>query len=266
MDLSIVVVTHRSGHALPGLLSSLGEDARRRLRVVDNGSTDETRGLLAEAGVATIALAENRGFAHAANMGARAAEERWLCFLNPDARPSPTLFEAGVRAVAARNACAAPRLREPDRTIDGRQPGYTRWKLVCDMIETRWSRRLAAVLRRAPGHDDPRWHWPHGGCFFVGREAFLGLGGFDERFFLYMEDVDFGRRFEAAGGRVEAIDETVDHRAAGSSAVSEARHLALLDGGRIRYAEIHYGHRFARLLAAIASPPARLRARLGRAA
>jgi N-acetylglucosaminyl-diphospho-decaprenol L-rhamnosyltransferase len=253
LDLSIVVVTHRSGHALPGLLASLEPDAHRRLRVVDNASTDDTRALLAEAGIPTLALETNRGFAHAANLGAHAAGERWLCFVNPDARVPPKLFEAGLRAVSARiGGCAVPRLREPGRTIEGRQPGYTRWKLVCDMLETSWSRRLAAALRRLPGHDDPRWHWPHGGCFFVERETFLGLGGFDERFFLYMEDVDFGRRLERAGGRVDAIDETVDHQSAGSSAVSEARHRALLEAGRIRYAEIHYGERFARSLSALA--------------
>lgn len=266
MVLSIVVVTHRSAHVLPGLLSSLDRVARRGVHVVDNGSTDETRAVLAEAGVATIALAENRGFAHAANLGARAAAGRWLCFLNPDTRPSPPLFEAGVRALARGGTCAVPRLREPGRTIEGRQPGYTRWKLVCDMIETGISRRLATGLRRVPGHDDPRWHWAHGACLFVSRDAFLRLGGFDERFFLYMEDVDFGRRFEGAGGRVVAIDETVDHDVGGSSAVSEARHRALLDAGRIRYGEIHYGRGFARLLAAIARPPRLVRAGLGRAA
>jgi N-acetylglucosaminyl-diphospho-decaprenol L-rhamnosyltransferase len=266
LDLSIIVVTHESACALPGLLASLDPDERRRIRAVDNASTDQTRALLAEAGIATIALAENRGFARAANVGARGADGRWLCFLNPDARPSPALFAAGLRAVSARAvACAAPRLREPDRTIEGRQAGYTRWKLVCDLVETRWSRTLAAMLRRAPGHDDPRWHWPHGGCFFVERETFLRLGGFDERFFLYMEDVDFGRRFAAAGGRVVTIDETVEHGSGRSSAVTAARHRALLDGGRIRYGEIHYGRHFARLLAAIAPPPARLRARFGRA-
>jgi GT2 family glycosyltransferase len=264
LDLSIVVVTHRSGHALPGLLASLDPGARRLVRAVDNASNDDTRALLAEAGVPTLALDANRGFAHAANLGARAATRGWLCFLNPDARVPPTLFEAGLRAVSARSGgCAAPRLREPGRTIAGRQPGYTRWKLVCDMVETRWSLRLAAALRRLPGHDDHGWHWPHGGCFFVERETFLHLGGFDERFFLYMEDVDFGRRLEAAGGRVAAIDETVDHEGGGSSAVSEARHRALLDAGRVRYAEIHYGGRFARALSVLARRrPARVQALL----
>lgn len=266
MDLTLVVVTHQSEAALGGLLDRLGPELTRRVQAVDNASRDGTLERLAAHRVATLALSRNLGFARAANLAARAATTRWLGFLNPDAAVSAELCEAGLRAVADRpELCAVPRLREPGRVLEGRQPGYTRAKLLADVLEASCGAAgLARALRRLPGHHDHRWYWPHGACFFVARPTFASLGGFDERFFLYMEDVDFGRRLAAAGGGVVAIDETLEHRGAGSTSVAESVRRGLLEAARVRYAEIHYGAAFARTLGLATAAARALRRRLGR--
>ena len=69
-----------------------------------------------------------------------------------------------------------------------------------------------------------------------------------------MEDVDFGRRLCAAGGAVGALERTVAHRGFQGARIPVLRHRVLLDRARVRYAQIHYGRGFARLVASLCAP------------
>jgi GT2 family glycosyltransferase len=267
VDLAIVLVTHESRAVLAPCLDALG-GLVDRVVAVDNASSDGTLELLRSRGVRTLALGENVGFAAAANRGARAASARSLCFLNPDCEADQDLFRAGVAAIAGReDVCAAPRLLERDGVIEGRQPGYGAPKLVFDMVFSNYGDgSICRWLRARASFHDATWCWPHGACFFIPRALFLRLGGFDERFFLYMEDVDLGRRLTAAGARVVPIEREVRHRGASGSRIARRRQLALLNRGRVRYARVHHGPLLALLLAAIALPSEALRAAIRRAA
>lgn len=266
VDLAIVVVTHQSRAALGPCLASLGELVDRVV-AVDNASTDGTLDLLRRHRVRTLALDENVGFAAAANRGARAASARNLCFLNPDCEAEPELFRAGLAAIAGPGErCAVPSLVEPGGAVPGRQPGYGTAKLVFDMLFSNYGDgAVCRWLRGRSGFHDATWSWPHGACLFIPRSLFLAVGGFDERFFLYMEDVDLGRRLAARGVGVVALAREVRHRG-GGAAIAPRRQLALLNRGRIRYARIHHGRLLAGFLAAIALPGEAVRAAIGRAA
>ncbi len=263
MDLTIIIVTHDSAAALAPCLEAIGPALRDRVLVVDNGSADETVSRARAHGVAVIAQAANVGFARAANLAARTSNAATLCFLNPDCVPSPELFAAGAGAVEAGDRrCAVPRfLDEGGHTLAGRQPGYTRLKLLADMIVTNYGETaLWRRIRHASGYDDPAWSWPHGACVFIGRRCFLGLGGFDERFFLYMEDVDLGRRLTSAGGSIHSLDHRLPHHRGQGSTIPRRRRVALLNAGRVRYAALRHGPVFAGLLASIGWPSTALRA------
>jgi GT2 family glycosyltransferase len=166
--------------------------------------------------------------------------------LNPDCLADPGLVAAGVAALRKDpSACAVPDILEGEATVRGRQPGYTRTRLLSDVLEAgRLTRWLAAALRgRRWAHDDS-WAWPHGACFFVRRDRFLAAGGFDPRYFLYMEDVDFGRRFGAAGGTVVALGRTVRHGGSAGAAIDVRLRQRLLLAGRVLYARERYGALF----------------------
>ena len=263
-DFDVIVVTHRSARVLPACLAALGP-LRARVLAVDNASDDGTRELLARHDVATLALDTNTGYAAAANRGARATHAPLLCFLNPDCEAAPEVFAAAHAALAGRDdACAVPHIAESGRVLDGSQPGYSTVKLLWDVLASNYGEGpLCRWLARRPGFDDPTWRWPHGACLFVPRGLFVALGGFDERFFLYMEDVDFGCRLAAHGARIVHLDAEVRHGGHAGASVSHRRQLGLLNRGRARYAELHHGRGLARLLSALAMPSMALRAATG---
>jgi GT2 family glycosyltransferase len=263
-DVDVVLVTHQSAAALPSCLTALGPLAARVV-AVDNASSDGTRAVLRAHGVRTLPLVRNLGFAAAANLGAQATEARILCFLNPDCVAPCAVFAAAHATLAGRDdACAVPRIVERGLALDGRQPGYGRVKLVHDMLRTNYGDGpLCRWLARHTRFHDASWSWPHGACLFIPRTLFRRLGGFDERFFLYMEDVDLGRRLAARGGQVLRLDAEVEHGGAAGSAIPHRRQLMLLNRGRVRYAALHHGRWLAGLLAAVALPSMAARAALG---
>lgn len=260
----VIVVTHRSAHVLSACLAALGP-LRARVVAVDNASDDATRERLAASGVRTIALDANAGYAVAANRGAYATHAPLLCFLNPDCEAGLEVFAAAHAALAGRDdACAVPRIAEPGHVVEGAQPGYSAVKLLHDVIASNYGEGpLCRWLARRPGFDDRAWSWPHGACLFVPRALFTAAGGFDDRFFLYMEDVDLGRRLAARHARIVQLDAEVRHGGYSGARIPQRRQLALLNRGRVRYAELHHGEAFARLLSALAMPSTALRAAFG---
>lgn len=263
-EVDVVVVTHRSAAALPACLATLGP-LRERVLAVDNASDDGTRALLERLGITVLPLDRNVGYAAAANAGARATRAPLLCFLNPDCEADPAVFAAAQDAVAGGDdVCAVPRMLEEGRVVDGRQPGYSAVKLLWDVLASNYGEGpLCRWLARRPGFDDPTWCWPHGACLFVTRALFEDIGGFDDRFFLYMEDVDLGRRLAARGARIVHLDALVRHGGHAGASVAHQRQLGLLNRGRVRYAELHHGRALARLLSGLAMPSMALRAALG---
>jgi GT2 family glycosyltransferase len=257
VDLDVIVVTHQSGAALEECMSGLPEEQRRRFIVVDNASTDDSAQIARSHGARVLVQTDNLGFAQAANVGARCATASFLCFLNPDCVPNAALFEAGVERLRAdEDLCVAPELHEPGGVVvSGCQPGYSVAKLLHDALQSNYrAAKLAAWLRRLPGFDDVTWTWPHGACFFIGRRQFLRLGGFDTRYFLYMEDVDFGHRLWRAGGRVAALNSSLRHRARQGARISRLQRLGHLDAARIRYAALHHGRAAALTVALLSAP------------
>jgi N-acetylglucosaminyl-diphospho-decaprenol L-rhamnosyltransferase len=247
---SVVVVSFESAEALPACLDALARVPSLEVLVVDNASTDGSGALAERRGARLLQSGTNLGFGPAANRGAEAARGEVLCFLNPDCLVGPDAIEAGARALGASpRGCAVPDLLEGTTVVPGRQAGYTRLKILADVLEsgrpTRW---LGALLRRLPGHDDLSWAWPHGACLFVRRDRFLAAGGFDPRYFLYMEDVDFGRRLSADGDEVISLGLAVEHGGGGGSRVGSARRQQLLLAGRLLYARERYGRPFAAAL------------------
>ncbi len=257
MELDVIVVTHQSAAALERCFGGLAVFDRSRFIVVDNASSDGSAEVAREHGARVLVQARNLGFGRAANIGARASTALYLCFLNPDCLPTPELFKAALdRLRAEPTQCLSPNLLEPGGCIvSGRQPGYSVVKLLHDVLITNYRPgRLADTLRRAPGFHVARWYWPHGACFFIARERFLKLGGFDARYFLYMEDVDFGRRLYEAGGSIVALDHRLHHQARHGAHVPNLYRLWHLNIARVRYAAHHHGGLVALTAAALAVP------------
>lgn len=186
-SISIVIVSYNSGHILGECLASLPGGAE--IIVVDNASGDDSASVAERHSVRLIRLAANVGYGSACNVGARAASGAFILFMNPDVRLEPgsldELAEAADRYPGA--AAFAPRLVKPDGTIV-----FQDSSILCPPPHKKSKQRRQPV-------GDCSVESMSGAAMFCRRKAFLGVGGFDERIFLYYEDDDLCRRLRKAG-------------------------------------------------------------------
>jgi GT2 family glycosyltransferase len=202
VTVAILIVNWNSGDLLRDCLESVRRQRRPADRVilVDNGSTDDSlvgaEGLLRD--VQLIRLSSNLGFARANNIAAEAAGGcDGLALLNPDAIAEPGWLEALVGA-AERNptvAAFASQMRfasDPDY-LDGAGDSYhpsgRAWRNGHGMRTSVWPARDEEVFA------------PCAAAALYRREAFEDVGGFDDQYFCYFEDVDLGFRLRLRGHR-----------------------------------------------------------------
>jgi GT2 family glycosyltransferase len=156
-------------------------------------------------GVSVVRNGDNHGFARAVNRGSGLSRGEWVLLLNPDVTV-PDGFLDEVLDAAQRWPAIDPRagvvgfqLRHRDGTRQASAgPFPTLLSTVSGLLLPRGRRkcRHQALSGRASVP------WVTGGCLLVRRDCFTRVGGLDERFFLYYEDVDFCRRARRAGWSV----------------------------------------------------------------
>lgn len=196
---SVVIPTFNGAEHLARCLSALERQELDRFEiiVVDNGSSDGTCEFVRSrfARVRLVELSENHGYAGAANRGAEVARSEYLAFLNNDAEADPGWL-AELVACAERHPRAASIASKVLRMAD---------PTVLDGAGDSMTRALKAFRRGAGEPDDGRYSheeqvFSASGTACLWRTgAFRDLGGFDESFFAYYEDVDLGFRARLAG-------------------------------------------------------------------
>jgi GT2 family glycosyltransferase len=197
--LSVIVVTFNSRDAVAASLPALCEQLRPddELIVVDNASSDGTLDVVGAVAPDAVALPQpaNVGFAAGANAGAREARGELLVFLNPDATPAPG-FAAAIRAPsdAAWSAWMGLVTAEDGRLVNT-NGGVLHFTAIA------WAGEAGVP---SPGTlDGPREvAFLSGACLAVPRAEWERVGGFDDAFFMYQEDVDLSLRLRLAGGRL----------------------------------------------------------------
>jgi N-acetylglucosaminyl-diphospho-decaprenol L-rhamnosyltransferase len=245
-EVQAVVVSYNSEDELRACVEPLTAMPGVSVCVVDSASSDGTLASVADLDLTAIPLAENRGFAHACNAGWRRGSEPYVLFLNPDAtidRDSLDRMVAVAEADAAIGA-VAPRIVEPDGALDYSLRRFPRLRstyaqaLFLHRVFPRapWTDELE---RRASAYDrtgSPEW--ASGACLLVRRTALERLGGLDEGFFLYCEDLDLCRRLRDAGYDIRFEPSAVVVHEGGASAPRSAL-LPVLAASRVRYAQLH---------------------------
>lgn len=221
--MSVVIVTHDSAAEIRGCLSSLrnyGARAGQEVIVVDNASTDGTADLVASEfpEVRLVASTRRRGFAANCNHGARVAQTGTLLFLNPDARVKHGAIDALLDLLSSNEqvAVAGPRLVYPDGRL---QPSARRFPTFLSVLvrrtPLRWVLRnskgerrhlmLDGIDERACLHEPLAVDWLLGAAVAVPNEVYRKLGGMDEGYRLYCEDIDLCWRAWEAGYRVVQV-------------------------------------------------------------
>lgn len=201
---SIVILNYNGGEHYQSCLESLRHldypAERFEVLVIDHASVDGSAAAIRAAfpEVRLVEAGVNLGFAAGCNFGARASNAEFTAFLNNDARVEPGWLRALVDSVDRESGtvCTAAKILD----WEGREVDFVEGHLVFHGFarQTHWRERVG------PGSfQEPRpLLFACGGAMLVDRLVFLDLGGFDERFWMFFEDVDLGWRLWIAGYRV----------------------------------------------------------------
>lgn len=256
MTLDIVIVNWNAGDALASCVESIAQSIRgdvelQRVVVVDNASRDGSADRLSGKGIPlqVIRNTENHGFATACNQGARESQADYILFLNPDTQLFPDSLVVPLEFMEEE---------------ENRQVGIVGVQLIGDNGE------IGRSCARFPdvGHlyvkmlgldrvSPRRFHgfmmedWDHestadvdhvmGAFFLVRRKVFEQLQGFDERFFVYFEDLDFSLRAAQGGWRsVYLTAAQAYHKGCGTTDQAKAIRLFYSLRSRILYVFKHY--------------------------
>ena len=246
--INIVIVNWNSGKQLQSCLESIQNQATPCLRiettVVDNASTDGSETIAERSpGVTLLRTGENLGFGKACNLGAQNGNGEYLLFLNPDAAifpqslckainfmQSPANAKVGICGVQLKDESghvARSCTRFPSALgLVAHALGFDRVFPQLGHFMAEWS------------HDQTR-EVDHviGAFFLVRRSLFEELGGFDERFFVYLEDLDFSYQAHQAGWKTAYLaDAQAFHAGGGTSNQVKARRLFYSLRSRLLYA------------------------------
>jgi len=248
---AVVVVTWNSRDEIGACLGSLARlTVPSEVVVVDNASADGTAALVQATfpAVRVLEPGSNLGFGAASNRGWRATAAPAVLFLNPDTEVDQGAVESllavfdrrpevGIVGPATRDGNGTPQVSfGPDLTP------WSEWRQrrLVRGVEAREEAAIAAL--RAIGSREHEPDWVSGSCLLVRRALLERLGGFDERFFLYEEDVDLCTRARQAGARVLFTPEArVVHHRGRSMGRSGGRAEAEYDRSHLLYYRKHRG-------------------------
>lgn len=211
-EVDVGVVTWNTAELTVGALRRLldtDQGCGFRLLVRDNGSTDGTADAI-RAGVPEAEVdsdERNLGFGAGMNRLMRSGTAPWFLALNPDAWPEPGGLAALVRSGEnmATAAAVAPRLERPDGTLEHSTHPFPslRIALIHALGARRWMapRQLEREMLEGFWDHDRRRRvdWAVGAALLIRRRALEEIGGFDEDYFMYAEDLDWCWRAYEAG-------------------------------------------------------------------
>lgn len=263
IDITTIVVSWNTRDLLARCLASVERELeasglRGEIVVVDNASTDGTAKMVRERfpAASLVALEENRGFAAANNLALARARGAAVLLLNPDAELLPGALDALWRALhaAPHVGMAGALLLNPDGTVQSagyRFPGLTQVLLDFFPIHPRLvGSRLNGRISLGDGLSPVAIDHPLGACMLVRREVVDTVGGMDEGYFLYSEEIDWCRRIARAGWTIVTAPaaRVIHHGGQSTSQVPDAMFLQL-HRSRARYFRRYHSPRFVRAVA-----------------
>ena len=248
----VVVVSFNSRATLRACVEPLARLAEVEVIVVDNASPDQTLTVVADLPIRAIPLTTNAGFAHGCNVGIGCGEAPYVLLLNPDAE----IAEAAIQKLVCvleehpETGAVAPRIVDRNGHLDFSLRRFPRLRSTFAQAvflhrvfpRASWTDELVRDEEEYARPGSPEW--VSGACLLLRRSALEHLGGLDDGFFMYSEDVDLCKRLrdEGFGLRFEPAA-TVVHE--GGASAPRSALLPVLAASKIRYARKHRGRMYA---------------------
>jgi N-acetylglucosaminyl-diphospho-decaprenol L-rhamnosyltransferase len=242
-SVSIVIVNFNTGEYLARCLDTLAAGVaplEYEVIVVDNASTDDSATVVGDHAprAQLIRNALNAGFGRAVNQGVARTRAKLVLLVNPDCELHPGAVALLVDELLVHDDCAVagPDALNPDGSSQGNARGdpnlltglFGRATLLTRAFPhlPRVTRNIVVPSHVPKGATSVEVDWISGACLLLRKAAFEAVGGFDERYFLYWEDADLGRRLRRAGYRIRYVPAAkVVHAIGGSS--TQAQELAI---------------------------------------
>ncbi len=233
MNIGVAIVTYNSENDIAQCVESVIREGVQDIAIIDSASDDHTIQELALLGHPFQVLDTNRGFGYAANRAAKMLNTEYVLFLNPDSTLTIGAIDRLVRTILeqARVGIIGMLLCDPAGKSEDMAYGDE---------PTLFRMMLRHFYSKGTPHSLFAADWVSGGAFLIPKRLFEQLGGFDEDFFLYWEDVDLCRRTREAGYPV-CMDPVakVTHLRGGSN-LDGAEKTSIYDQSADRYFKKHY--------------------------
>ena len=253
-DVEVVVVAYRSRAQVEQMLAGLPGDLP--VVAVDNSDgSDGLEELILARPNGRYLVGGGIGFARAANLGARTSSARHLVFVNPDTRPTTADLVTLVADVAGDPRCSSSggTLVEPDGRaqlgVGGWEPSVRRAAVHATGLHKLFP-RAGIFARPVIGVPEPL-DWVSGGCMAVRRQTFLDMGCFDEDFYVYNEDVAFGRASRARGLTPRLRTDVLISGSSGGSRAPSLEMMRLRGASMARYVRKYLPRLRAELIVAL---------------
>ncbi len=206
MKLTVIIVAYNSEDFIEDCVKSVIKylPQNSEIIVVDNNSSDGTVKKLETflPGISLIKSDQNLGFAKANNFASKKAQGEYLFFLNPDTEILEPIFEVLLNFYEKNGGVGlvAPKLIQPNGKIQESVKNLpTIWGAIKEFI----LQIPHAYSQFAPKENDPiEVESVYGAAMLIKKYLFEQVGGFDEKYFLYYEDVDFCKRIRQLNKKI----------------------------------------------------------------
>ena len=259
VKISIIILNWNTRDLLSKCIDSLVQHTRElepEIIVVDNASTDGSQAMLKEKypNIRLITNSHNVGFARGNNQAMQAARGDFFLLWNSDAFATPGAIQSLLQLAEKepKAAIVGAQLRNPDHSFQASHSRFPNlWREF--LILTGLGRMLLGHAYPSLGPEDEKGpqivDYVEGACLLVRRQAFQEVGGLDDGFFMYAEEVDWCYTMANRGWQVWYQPEAkVVHLGGASSAGRRTYREADLYRSRIRFFRKHYGGRSAQVL------------------
>lgn len=190
-QISFVIVNYNSTHYIERCLSSLllkSENIEKEIIIVSNDGSL----LSVDSRIKILTSSQNSGFGSACNLGAKEAIGEYLCFLNPDTEIVSDNFQEIISEFEndEKMGVIGIRLEEKNGKIQEWSAGkeINLWDIIGNNLGFKRSKKIWESEEKV------ECAWVSGACLFIRKDLFEKLNGFDEKFFLYFEDIDLCKR------------------------------------------------------------------------
>lgn len=240
--LSIITVTYNSGDAISTYLENIRRFSPPDSEIIllDNNSTDQTIEIIKKfPNVKLIEKKENLGFSKGNNLAAHQATGKYILFLNPDCKLLGDCIKEAIKFLDdhAEAGIVAPKLIEKNGQV---QPSVRKLPTILGAIKEYYLNIKNSYEAYAPTTYSPiEVESVVGAAIIIKRELFLLIGGFNEQYFMYYEDLDLCRKVRKQGLKVYYFPECcIEHQVGGS--ISERKVKWLQDSARAYHGRFFY--------------------------